>query len=565
MIETLVKDIIPQNDEQRVEALHRFEILYTAAEAVFDNITQMMAQVFKAPMSFISLVDKEQVFYKSQVGSFGRDAVNREHSLCSLTILGTEPLIIEDTAGHTCFKGNPYVEAEGGIRFYAGVPLITRDAYEIGTICIVDTKPRIFSENDKSLLVRFASLVMHELELRLTAKSVNDDAKEQLSARRNVEEVKDSLSLILETLPEKGWTANEQGEANFLTKSWYEYTGQGVGEAEGKGWANAIHPDDIEQLYGSWMKSVETAQLLRNEARIRNKEGEYRWHLVKSLPIRDRSGRIFIFGGTCTDIHDRKMKTEELEKKVWERTIELERSNRSLEEFAYAASHDLKAPIRKISTFSERLKDRLKEKLDDKNVQFYLERIDYTSRRMNTLIDDLLSYSSIRRGADITERVDLNESLRMVLDDLELEIQDKGGKITFDPLPTIKGYRRQLQQAFQNILSNAMKYSKPGVPPEVYINASLIRSKDLLFSFPGSDANKQYCLIKVVDNGIGFEQHDAERIFHVFTRLHADAEYSGTGVGLSIVQKVAENHSGYVWAESKPGQGATFNLLLPIE
>ena len=149
MVEALVNGIIPQNDAQRIEALRRFEILYTAAESAFDNITEMMAQVFDAPMSFISLVDKEKVFYKSQVGPFGRDAVNREDSLCSLTILGTEPLIIEDAAREALLQGNPYVEMEGGIRFYAGAPLSSRDGYEIGTVCIVDTKPRTFSEKDK--------------------------------------------------------------------------------------------------------------------------------------------------------------------------------------------------------------------------------------------------------------------------------------------------------------------------------------------------------------------------------------------------------------------------------
>lgn len=166
ILQSLCKNIIPENDAERVAALKRYEVLYTPAEEEFDKITQMAARVFDTPMSFLSLVDEDTVFYKSQVGSFGRTRVNREHSLCSLTLLSREPLIIEDASISDCFKDNPFVNAEDGIRFYAGAPLITKDGYHIGALCVVDTKKRSFSSKDTLLLTEFAELAMREIELR---------------------------------------------------------------------------------------------------------------------------------------------------------------------------------------------------------------------------------------------------------------------------------------------------------------------------------------------------------------------------------------------------------------
>lgn len=166
MLQSLCNVIIPADDSARVAALKKYEILYTPAEEEFDKITQMAARIFDTPMSFLSLVDEETVFYKSQVGSFGRMQVNREHSLCSLTILSREPLVIEDASLSDCFKDNPFVSAENGIRFYAGAPLITKDGYLIGALCVVDTKQKTFSTKDTLLLTEFAELAMREIEIR---------------------------------------------------------------------------------------------------------------------------------------------------------------------------------------------------------------------------------------------------------------------------------------------------------------------------------------------------------------------------------------------------------------
>jgi signal transduction histidine kinase len=184
---------------------------------------------------------------------------------------------------------------------------------------------------------------------------------------------------------------------------------------------------------------------------------------------------------------------------------------------------------------------------------------------MNTLIDDLLLYSHVSRGASLEETVDLNQKVQLVLEDLEVVIAEKKASVTVENLPAIRGHRRQLQQLFQNLISNAIKYSKTGVPPEVHISGRTVNINEQNIPFNIESSGKQYVLFEVKDNGIGFSPEHAERIFNVFTRLHGRGEYAGSGVGLSIAEKVVQNHGGYIWAESTPGAGAKFSVLLPLQ
>ncbi|WP_165871590.1 PAS domain-containing protein [Flaviaesturariibacter flavus] len=248
-----------------------------------------------------------------------------------------------------------------------------------------------------------------------------------------------------------------------------------------------------------------------------------------------------------------------------ERSLEdLKRTNKDLEQFAYAASHDLKEPVRKIHFFSQRLKDSLGDRILDSERK-YFERMESASIRMKTLIDDLLSYSQVGQRAPAEDTVDMNELMQQVLTDLDLEIEQRGATIIIPELFTITGHHRQLQQAFQNIFSNALKYSLPGKHPVITLECSRIKGQNTGLQLTEEEKARDFHLLAVTDNGIGFNQADAERIFNVFTRLHGASEYIGTGVGLSIVRRVIENHHGFIWAESQPGQGATFKVLLPTE
>jgi signal transduction histidine kinase len=242
---------------------------------------------------------------------------------------------------------------------------------------------------------------------------------------------------------------------------------------------------------------------------------------------------------------------------------ELQRSNENLEEFAYAASHDMKEPIRKVRFYADLLNLQLQGKLSE-DEQRAFERIENATRRITLLVDDLLLYSQVSRQTTLEELVNLNLKVQLVLEDLEILIREKQAVITVGALPVVKGHRRQLQQLFSNLISNALKYSKPGEAPQIDIRSKTLPGRETGLKLLPDEMNKTFHLIEVEDKGIGFEQKDAERIFNVFTRLHDEGENKGTGVGLAIASKVVRNHGGYIKAESAPGVGTTFKVFLPV-
>lgn len=166
MNNTFGRDIIPSNDEDRLKALRSYDILNTAPEGIFNNLANIIARSFDTPIALISFVDAEEVFFKANVGMEGTDHVSRGISLCSLAVLEPEPTIFEDASNEPCLLSNPLVAGEFGLKFYAGAPITTPEGYRIGTVCVVDKKPREFSDADKDLLVKFADSVMQSIILR---------------------------------------------------------------------------------------------------------------------------------------------------------------------------------------------------------------------------------------------------------------------------------------------------------------------------------------------------------------------------------------------------------------
>lgn len=242
---------------------------------------------------------------------------------------------------------------------------------------------------------------------------------------------------------------------------------------------------------------------------------------------------------------------------------ELKRSNESLEEFTRAASHDLKEPIRKVQFFSDRLKTQLGNRLSAEE-RGMMERMENAAARMKLLVDDLLEYSHVTQQMAEMENIDLNQKVKLVLSDLEILIAEKQATVNVGLLPVVRGYRRQLQQLFHNLINNAIKYGKRETAPVVAISAKETTGASSGLPVTPDDAKQIFYLVEVEDNGIGFEQEYADKIFNVFTRLHGNSEYTGTGVGLAIVRKVVENHHGYIQAQSKPGEGSVFKVLLPV-
>ena len=241
-----------------------------------------------------------------------------------------------------------------------------------------------------------------------------------------------------------------------------------------------------------------------------------------------------------------------LEEKVEQRTTELkesnaylEASNAQLQQYAFIASHDLQEPLRKIITFTRILDERFSENVPDAHE--YMSRIISATERMRTLISDLLSYSRIEVDKKFIV-ADLNKIIKETLTDLELTISEKKAEIIVQPLPAIEAIPEQMAQVFQNIISNALKFSGKDGTPVIKISAELIQDKSVE-SNPAANGN--YCRIIITDNGIGFDEIYLDKIFNMFQRLHSKAEYKGTGIGLSIAKKIIENHNGLITAKSK--------------
>ncbi|QRR00712.1 PAS domain-containing protein [Dyadobacter sandarakinus] len=303
----------------------------------------------------------------------------------------------------------------------------------------------------------------------------------------------------------------------------------------------------------------------------------------------DSQGRPHTMIGTAQDVTTQRRIKLALEQQVQERTEELEatneelaalneeyvstneelseannmlqQSNVNLQQFAYVASHDLQEPLRKIQSFSDLLVNRYGEQVGEGIT--YLRRMQGSAKRMSDLIADLLAFSRITAQKEVLSSVSLTGVIIDAVSDLELAITESGAMVHIGNLPEIKGDPMQLSQLFLNLLSNAVKFRKPGVSPVIEITGSVIPGTELPKSVRVVRQTSMYHRIDVADNGIGFNQQHAERIFQLFQRLHGKSEYSGTGIGLTICESVAANHGGGISVTSEPGQGATFSIFFP--
>jgi PAS domain S-box-containing protein len=390
------------------------------------------------------------------------------------------------------------------------------------------------------------------------------ERKESENALRASEE---KFRVLANSMPQFIWTANPQGELNYFSQSVYDYSGFNEVTIFELGWIDIVHPDDRAENVRLWIESITTGKPFHFEHRFRNYKGDYRWQLSRAVPQIGENGEIMMWVGTSTDIHDKRLFMGELQEQVEERTRALKltnenlvRSNNELLQFTYVASHDLQEPLRKIQTFISRIFDLDSEALSAKG-RDYFNRIQKSANRTQVLIQDLLAYSRANTFEKKFEPVDLNEVLAKTLEDLSELLQQKKVTINAALLPTLNGISFQLVQLFNNLITNAVKFSKENVLPVIQIDAELVPASSIINL--SVEPGRNYFHIRFSDNGIGFESQFNERIFLVFQRLHERESYEGTGIGLAICKKIAENHNGFITGEGQPDIGAVFHVYLP--
>ncbi|MBO9571545.1 MAG: PAS domain-containing protein, partial [Chitinophagaceae bacterium] len=413
---------------------------------------------------------------------------------------------------------------------------------------------------------------------------VATDVTEQVRARKKIELQAEDLQkqqrlyeAVTGNTPDLIYIFDLQYRFIFANKALLTMWGRTLQDSMGKKlleigyepWHAEMHEREIDYV-------VATRQPIRGEVSFPHAVLGKRIYDYLFVPVINNEGQVEAIAGTTRDITEIKKAEESLKQseaqlqiKVAERTAELERtvaelkrSNNNLEEFAYAASHDLKEPIRKIHVFSDMLKADLSPVMNEEQL-YNLTRLQAASKRMSSLIDDILTYSQLNFQPGSVEKVNLNEIVKMVLNDLDLQIEQTKAVIEVGELIEIEGYSRQIQQAFHNLISNSIKYRSNDHSPLIKIEGKMIMGNETGLIMTAEQREKKYYRLQFEDNGIGFNKEDAERIFNVFTRLHDSAQYKGTGIGLSIVRKVVENHKGFVMADGNIGKGSIFKLFFP--
>jgi two-component system, LuxR family, sensor kinase FixL len=376
------------------------------------------------------------------------------------------------------------------------------------------------------------------------------------------------LRTLIDHLPDSIYAKDSDGR--FVLNNLVHARNLGVSsleEVKGKNDFDFFPKEVAERAYEDEQNIIKTGKAAINQEQHKShpgdKSGQKRWSVTSKVLWRDGQGNILGTVGITRDIHEFKMVQEALrisEEKLREFTGRLEHSNRELQDFAYVASHDLQEPLRKVVVVGERLKERAGKQLDAES-RDYLERMQKATSRMQTLINDLLSFSRVTTKARPFARVDLAEVVRQVVCDLEGRIEQVNGKVEIGTLPVIEAEALQMRQLLQNLVGNALKFRGPDSPPLVKVAAQIIAGTS---SETDGAIVRKFCKLTVSDNGIGFDEKYLDRIFDVFQRLHTRKEYEGTGMGLAIVRKIVLHHHGEITAKSKPNEGATFIVTLPV-
>lgn len=320
-----------------------------------------------------------------------------------------------------------------------------------------------------------------------------------------------------------------------------------------------VHPDDTG-LVSDFLAHIESRRApARLDYRILlSDQIHYLTMSVKST--RDGEEHSPYIMGTVLDVTEAKAYENQLK----QYTLELQRSNEDLEQFAYIASHDLQEPLRKIRAFGDRVSTKFHTQLDITGKD-YIARMMSAAARMQLLIEDLLTFSRVSKNLEAFEKLNMSKLIDEVVDDLDAQVRREDGTVRVGKLPSLNGDRAQIKRLFQNLVSNGLKFHKAGEKPLVEIDGQMMRGVQVYEQYGRSAADREYATITIKDNGIGFDEKYGDKIFNIFQRLHGRTEYEGTGIGLSICRKIVINHRGFILARSEANIGSEFIVILPVE
>ncbi|MEO7119535.1 MAG: ATP-binding protein, partial [Ginsengibacter sp.] len=470
--------------------------------------------------------------------------------------------VFENATMEPCLLTNPNVAGSFGLKFYAGAPLTTHDGFRIGTLCIIDKVPRLFSTEENQILEGLAQIVMDEIELRLSAisemeklrhsneelavmneemTSINEEMtasneellrtqQRLLDSNLMLTESEENLQKLADNISQLAWMTDGKGQIYWYNKRWFDYTGTNLEEMKGSGWQKVQHPDHVARVVEKYNNDIViNGEVWEDTFPLRGKDGEYRWFLSRAVPFKDSEGNIIRWFGTNTDITN-------------ERELSLQK-----DAFLGIISHELKTPITSLKA-NLQLLDIIKKEPTNSLMPKIIESSGRSMEKINSLVDDLLTMQSFTEG-----QLRLTKSNFKIWDMLNLCCNHVrlAGKheliVEGDHDIAIYADEHRIDQVMVNFVNNAVKYAPDS--PKIY----LIFSRD-----------KGYVKVSVKDSGPGIPKENLPHLFDRYWRAsHRSGTYSGLGLGLYICTEIIHRHDGEIGVESEVGKGSTFWFTLP--
>ncbi len=601
-LEVSTKDILnaaplPANEAQRLEALRRYNILGTPPEESFDRITALAARLFEVPIALVSLVDEYRAWFKSSYG-FDVPEVSRESSMCSFALLCDDILIVPDTRSDLRFACMPFATSEPGLRFYAGAPLVTQDGFNLGTLCLLDNKPRPkLTSSEEATLKDLAAMVVDELELRLAAHKITQmdaaliEVTQGVSAAIGQEFFSSLVQHLTKALdvnfafigelldPDTIKTIAVSAQSQIVENIAYPVINTPCHTVIEQR-KTCCYPSNIQAtfplddfLVEMGVESYIGTPLLDSTGAVLGLLGVLDTKPFENVQLAE--SLLTIFATRASTELERSRAEEELNELLAREQAareQAESANRMKDEFLAVVSHELRSPLNPILGWSRML---LSRKLNPVTTTKALEAIERNAKLQAELIEDLLDVSRMMRGKLSLQvcAVNLRQPIEGAIETVQLAAEAKNikvEKLIDSSTKLVSGDANRLQQIFWNLLSNAIKFTPEGGQVKISLEYSANPTQENISngSYPGSQKKvNSYAQITVSDTGKGISADFLPYVFERFRQADGATtrSQSGLGLGLAIVRHLVELHGGTVDVDSAGvGLGATFTVKLPL-